>query len=305
MSKNNEYRKNHFLPVGYLKHFENNDGKIFVFDKKARYPYREFFMTTSSQICYEHERYLMSFPNGYENVDLEKETYGFLDRRFAETFRLLNQWDYNSNVWSKDVVFSLEEFVPVQYWRSPVSDAEFSTRLDRAKRLNEFGLTIHFEKDKLPSEDLALHKMILEEPNMRQILRPIMAMATFSKPNTTYDNLEWRVFDNYTPVPFLTSDNPTVFYRHPLEFEDFRGMVVLPIGNERTLIRVDKNLPSLRYVKIIQDLAQIHQANRYVLSSDMEFLKICVSEYRRLYSETWITKLHYLIFKEYVLDLCN
>ena len=276
------HRKNHYVPIGYLKHFTNSNGKFYVFDKKAKYKSSEIQEKAPSQICYENDRYILKFQTGEEFTILETKTYGFFDSRHAKAFQLLNDWDYKSDIWSMEVVGSLEEFVPIQYWRSPASDDEFTKKLKNAQRLEEFGLYLSKGKDSPPSTDLELHKMILKEQNVPQVIRPILAMSTFGKSHAINDRLEWRVIEHNTGKPNLTSDNPILFKKHPKMPEDFRSSVVIPIGNTKTLVRINEELGNLYHHQVWQDMIQIYQADRYVISSDKEYLKDCVREYRSL-----------------------
>jgi hypothetical protein len=293
------HRKNHFVPIGYLKHFANGKGKIYAFDKKAKYKSNEILETTPSQICYEYNRYLIKFPKGEEFTMLETGIYAYFDSRHAKAFQLLNDWDNTSDVWSMDLVCSLEEFVPIQYWRSPASDAEFGDKLKNSVSIEEFGLTIHKGKIAPASTDSELHKMILMEQNMTQILRPILAMSTFGKSHPINDRLEWRVIEQNTGKPNLTSDNPVIFAKHPEEPEDFRSCVVIPIGIKKTLVRINEELNDNYHHQVWQDMIQIHQADRYVLSSDKDYLTACIRDYRKLDFESKMDDFRRKVFDTY------
>ena len=293
------HRKNHYVPVWYLKHFTNKEGKIYAFDKKAKYKSKEILEKTPNQICYEYNRYLLTFPKGEEITVLETNTYGDFDSRHAKAFTILNEWDFKNNIWSMEVVSSLEEFVPLQYWRSPASDSEFELKFKNAKRLEEFGLSLYKGKSKQPSTDLNLHKLILSERNMPKSLRPALAMSSFGKPHPINDKLEWRILDQKSEKSNLTSDNPIIFEKHPKEAEDYRSSVIIPISKTRTLVRINKELGNLIHYKIWQDMIQIYQAHRYVLSSDKEYLANCIKEYRNKNFESKIDILRRQIFDIY------
>ncbi|ADR20426.1 hypothetical protein MATR_19540 [Marivirga tractuosa] len=293
------HRKNHYVPVWYLKHFTNKEGLIYVFDKQARYRSKEILQKTPNQICYEYNRYLMKFPKGEEITVLETNTYGHFDTRHAKTFHLLNECDLKSNIWSMEVVSSLEEFVPLQYWRSPASDAEFQIKLENAKRLEEFGLSVYKGNSNQPSTDLELHKLILSESNMPQTLRPALAMSSFGKSHPINDKLEWRLIDQNTQKPNLTSDNPIIFENHPKVVEDYRSCAIIPIGKTRTIIRINKELGHFHHNIVWQDMIQIYQAHRYVLSSDKEYLTNCIKEYRNRKYESKIDMLRRYVFDIY------
>jgi hypothetical protein len=79
----------------------------------------------------------------------------------------------------------------------------------------------------------------------------------------------------------LTSDNPIIFKDLPKDFVDFRSSLILPLSINRTLIRMNEKRKTInRHLKFFQDIATVHNAHRYVMCSDKNYLKYVIQEYK-------------------------
>jgi len=298
MKTKNEYRRNHFIPEGYLKNFTDENGKIYVLDKQAKYRSSAIRHVSPKQICYEWDRYVMKFDaDTYKG--LEYGVYRHFDQKHSKTLKLLQDPNFDWINCPTDTIENLEVLIPMLYWRSPVSDKEFDLKITESKRIEDFGVVATVEGQNEPVIDPDFHKKFLSDENIHKALRPIMAFASFGKSHPVHDQLEWRVSERVAKGSYLASDNPILFYDKPKDYGDFRGEVILPIGNNRTLVRINENNSLDSHHVFFQDMLIFHQAQRYVLCSDKWYLDEVRKGYANFLKTQYKNQLRSLVFDVY------
>ena len=235
-----EYRKNHYIPEYYLRKVTTSNNHFYVFDKKAKW--NEILYKSPRNICFEWDRNTLFFDEGIIDKYLEKETYGYFDNKHAITFNLLNESKFDKFPWNSRTVGDLEFFVPLTYWRSPISDSEFNQSIKKKGFLEKMNLKMRNSKGKVVKWDDEFKANFLSDKNIRKGLRPILALSSFGKPHKINDTLEWRIIYKNDNKPNLTSDNPIIFRENPKSFEDFRGSVIFPATQNKTMIRLNNHL---------------------------------------------------------------
>jgi Protein of unknown function (DUF4238) len=278
---NKEYRKNHYIPVFYLKNFTNDKNHFFVFDKKSKWKSNEITLRSPNNICFEWDRNTL-FLGDKAYTNLEKKTYGYFDNLHAETFKLLVESEYDRFPWSLRTVGDLEFFIPLLYWRSPTSDSDFTFKASNHDFIEQLRLKGINRSDKSEAKfDAEFRQQFANDININKAIRPLMAYSTFGKPHKIYDKLEWRIIYGKNKGVNLTSDNPIIFQKQPQMFDDFRSSLILPVSSNKSLIRVNEKV-SFNYCheSFLQDILIFHQAKRYVISSDKEYLQNIAKEYK-------------------------
>ena len=126
-----------------------------------------------------------------------------------------------------------------------------------------------------------LKKKFLSDKNIRKSLRPILAYSSFGRLHEINDKLEWRIIYRNDNKPNLTSDNPIIFREDPKSFEDFRGSVIFPATRDKSLIRINEETSfEFCHEAFLQQIQICHQAERYVISSDKDYLLEIVKEWK-------------------------
>jgi uncharacterized protein DUF4238 len=276
-----EYRKNHYIPEFYLQHFTNIKNHFYVFDKLNPHVNSNFYYKSPSQICFEMDRNTLFNKTRDRNDTLERVIYNHFDGLHQETIKQLVESDKDEFRWTEKNMTDICLFIPLLFWRSPVSDNILDLKIQKAKSLKDISsLVMSYSKSGEIIEDKSFHREVLDDKNMRKAIRHILAISTYSKPKEIYDNLEWRVIYQNNDNSNLTSDNPIIFREFPIDNEDFRSSHIIPLSRNKALVRInikyDKQFVHLPY---LQDLAIIHQAHRYVICADEDHLKDMLKEY--------------------------
>lgn len=293
-----EYSKNHFVPEYYLKHFTGSDNHFYVFDKQNDRIVRK----SPNQVCYEWDRNTLYKPDGSRETLLESKTYNHFDNKHAKAFDTLsNAKSIDKSTWTIELLSSLELFVPLLYWRSPLSDVEMKKKLSKVELADDFGLEIIDKNTGKKISDVDVHNKIMSDPNMQKAIRPRLAFNTIERANPVGDDLEWRVFYREKGC-FLTSDNPIIFNDQPNKAEEFRTSIILPISSSRSLLRIDEGCPDSYHLPLVQDIAMVDQAIRFVICSDKSYLETVLDCYDKYKESDVYGKLPKDLFKGYVVS---
>lgn len=275
----NEYRKNHYIPEFYLKNFTDSDNHFFVFDKEAKW--NKIILKSPSNICFEQDRNTFFFDEGEVHKGLEMKTYGYFDNLHSETFRLLAKANFDEFPWNMRTIVDLEAFVPLTYWRSPISDKDFIEHLEKTQFIEELRLRMKNSRGEIVEWSENFKQKFISDKNIRKALRPLLAYSSFGKPHKINDRLEWRIIYNKKNKVNITSDNPIIFREEPQSFGDFRSPVIFPATLNKTLIRINE-ASELNHCHelFLQDILIFHQAKRYVICSDKDYLQEIANEHK-------------------------
>lgn len=292
----NEYQRNHYIPEYYLRNFTNVDNFFYVYDKKAKY--KNVLRKSPKNICFEWDRYTMYF-NNEPYKELEKNTYGYFDNKHSKIFKLLSQARQKGFDWNMEAIETVEMFVPLTYWRSPISDKELLERIKDTNFIKETGLIMSDENGTNIEWTDDFTKTFLDDENIRKAIRPTLAYASLREPLRKTKHLEWRILFN-TKKPNLTSDNPIIFREKPKSKEDFRDVIILPISNDTILTRIDERIEQTNlHEAFLQDIMIFHQAESYVICSDKNYLEDIAKEYRVFQKLGLINNVKDWLFQKY------
>ncbi|MBT0813023.1 DUF4238 domain-containing protein [Litoribacter ruber] len=273
--------RHHFVPQFYLRNFlSERSGSFFVYDKKGKG--NKISVKSPKQVCYENHR--NSF-FGKENIPvpfLEEKTYTIFDRKHSESINFLAKTNDFEEIWTKNNVENIEFFISLLHWRLPSSDSKLDHKIKVAERVEDFGLTISTRKSQKIINDLSFHKEILQTRDFRTAVRINLAVNTFMEEFEKHKSLEWRLFALQGYGNFLTTDNPMLFKLYPQKASDLRSEVILPISQNRALIRIDENHPSVFPKPAFINLMLIDQAERFIISPNKLYLEECIKVYHQL-----------------------
>jgi len=276
----NDYRRNHYIPVFYLKNFINSDSHFWVYDKEAPRKKNQFLYKSPKTICFEWDRNTCFFENREPYKGLEKETYGMFDNTHGKIFDDLSKSEFGKPPWNQQIIEELNFFVPLLYWRSPISDEHFLSLLEETDIIDKVGLRAVDENKKPLELDDAFKEEFKNDKNIQKILRPTIAISIADQISSMDNDMEWRIIYASKKAPIITCDNPIIFEKRLNDFNDFNSRLVLPLGNDKILIRINANDKAEKpHNHQFQDVLIFHQAKRYVISSDRAYLERVLQAY--------------------------
>ena len=257
--------RHHYVPRFYLELFGT---PLYCFDKQGG----RAFKATATDVALEKGFYELD-----PGIDFEAQIAQF-ESRFSDGLRDLVR-SRNPTVLSRESKMKIALFVALQFirtrdYRELVKEAsgKFLTELMR----RELGIQ---DSD---------FKVVMKEEAARafqaqSILEEVPYIAAF------LGNLRWSTAINRTKIPYWTSDNPVALF-NPVDYGDqgnlgfnVRGIQVhFPLTRDLLLAMLDpasSSLPPITLLKRDVDVEfennlQVHNANRFVISSTPDFTYI-------------------------------
>ena len=228
----NQKKRHHFIPKAYMNSFCNSSGRVFVYRKDGDgTPLRVAPDATQFRGYY----YSQPKPDGgTDNNTLED----FFCEYEGAWPPLVKRLEARENI--NDSLLPLFDFMALQRARVPacrdaVERAMAATVKSLAKQMYNDG--------KLPplpagSESLLDHVEVSIDPH-----QSIHVMAAIIEGVAKIvDSVGWAVVHNNTSVPFLTSDNPVIWYDPSLSFEQQRPYSIKPDGPVVVQFPISPNL---------------------------------------------------------------
>ena len=225
-------KRHHYIPKAYLKFFCNDAGKVLVYRKDD--PSKAISLSpdnTGFHKCY----YSQPRPDGGKDHNALEECFSIIETKWPEIVDKLHR---RENV--NDSLEEIFQFMVLQRARVPASrDAIEKIEAERiialARRMDVAG--------KLPPkpdgfEDILDHVEVPINPH-----QSIYAMAHIIRGSgQVLDRMGFFALHNKTDVPFLTSDNPAIWFDPSVQDADLRPYVLQP---ERPVVLLFPVSPSL------------------------------------------------------------
>jgi len=208
-------KRHHYVPESYLKSFCNDQGKLLVYRKDD--PHKALPLVPSAT---QVRRYYYSQPTpegGQDNNTLE-DLFSTIESAWPETVVALER---RENV--NDRLENVFEFMSLQRVRVPAARDAAEVADAQAVKMT---LSMLYASGKLP--EFPGGKEILEAVEVSiDPHRSIHAMVQMMQGMAPlYNAIGLRVLHNQTPIPFLTNDNPVMWFDPSLPFSDQRPYTV-------------------------------------------------------------------------------
>jgi len=237
----------HYVPRGYLRHFAPNDSDVIsrysLVEKHGGgdyYPPRERYPIKKAAA-------LEDFAEGW----LETDDTSYAEREMIESVRKLS----TDEKLTEDDIAGISTFIAFQHSRTPKSKLFYFARQRISHLLDE-------NRPELPDKYESEWKNAVVH-NVEQGSQAFQFMG-------------WRIVENHTDIPFITSDKPDIHY-FQADFEDvsststqMRGReIFMPLDADHTLImldpesfRVEGQHPGTEVERLqISDRKEIHKLN--------------------------------------------
>ncbi len=263
--------RHHYIPQFYLRNFTNDEDKFHIYlIKENRYKANGKLFSPESHF-FEENGNTLSSEEGITDF-LETDSYKQIDNDTAILFNKIKYSTESRYGLSEADMPMLQFFVAHLFWRNP-SRNEFTKALILRKGLSGLGLKV---KDIQTDETLIgseIEKKMMENESTYKFIK-------YWLPSALYQNL----FNNNSPlsilsftpgdIPSLICDNPLIL-RNPQKFDVYKDDFILPLGRDKILIRTNKLKAQYQNItKILIDNLLIKQANKFVSTTDLEYIDL-------------------------------
>lgn len=225
-------KRHHFVPKAYLKAFCDGDGKVFVYRKDNP---NKIIHQNPNNTGFHKYYYSLPAPEGERNNDTLENLFSEVEAKWSPIVeRLLQRKDVNG---SKEDIFI---FVALQSARVPATrDAveDFLSKIVKAEAriLDEQGQLV---PKAAGSESLVDKLEVAIDPLQSLVLMPSL-LEGFLR---ILDKMGFVVLHNETDTPFLTCDNPAIWFDPSVSEAKMRPYNCQPGGPIRLLFSVAPNL---------------------------------------------------------------
>ena len=270
-------KRHHYIPQFLIKRFADDDNMLYIYDKeksafaKAR--------RSPKSVFFEMNRNTLYF-NGIPNDGLEK-LYAELDEVLSKHLRELTR----SGTITEEALISILLMASSMKWRLPANDNLFDAK-DKEYPYEKLPVKITIKKDDETDHTEAMEYLINSKffKNTKRLIFPFLPFyenlniseeKLLRVQNNSYVNSNTNIISILGDVPLIESDINNL--------DDF-GNFILPLGNNETFICNDsqeKNVKNIAFY-LNKDLAMFHQAQKYVVCKDKEYLQKIIETYKQL-----------------------
>ncbi|AZA84031.1 DUF4238 domain-containing protein [Chryseobacterium lactis] len=270
-------KRHHYIPQFLIKRFADKDNMLYLYDKEKQAFAKE--KRSPKSVFFEMNRNTWYF-EGTPNDNMEK-LYAELDEKFSKDIVEISR----TGIITEEALTSILVMASSMKWRLPSNDDLFDAKHKE------------YPYDKLPinivikREDGSDHKEALEylmnSELFKQTKKLIFPFLPF------YDNLNIskekllqvhrNSYVNTNPnIKSILGDAPLI-ESDTNNLEDF-GNFILPLSSSETFICNDSQTKRVQNIAFYlnKDLAMFHQAKKYVVSNDIEYLKQIIDAYSQL-----------------------
>jgi hypothetical protein len=262
-------KRHHFVPQGYLKHFVDGSGFVHVIRKDS--PDKAFLQKPDS-FAFHKYYYAQPLPGGGRDTDALENLFSTLEAKWPPIIERLSR---KENV--NDELEAIFQFVALQRARVPaMRDAielmEAARVKSTMKVMAAAGILPRPPKEYPP--DLLDHVTVSIDPH-----RSILAIPRLIQDmGLVFDRIGIGVLHNTTGIPFVTSDNPVVFFDpaeppesmkpYTLDRPDSPVVLLMPLTPTMMLYGHSIAKPSFAQFGIVHgdlaDEAKVHLMNEQI-----------------------------------------
>ena len=228
-------KRHHFVPIAYLKSFCDDEGKVFVYRKDD--PKRPFHQKPDKTGFHKYY-YSQPLPEGGMEHDFLENFFSQIETEWPSIIERL-QSGKNVDESMMNIIFN---FIGLQYARVPATrdvieklDAE-SVKMEALKleAIGELPPPPKGFEDICRADRLEVaidpHRSVLAMPQMMSGVGRIL------------DQIWLNVVFNETDIPFLTSDNPVIWFDPSIPDEELQPYHIQPSGPIMMLFPIAPNL---------------------------------------------------------------
>lgn len=205
----NNKKRHHFVPKAYLKAFCNEDGRVLVYRKDSPAQARP---ESPDSTQFRNYYYSQPTPSGERDNNTLEDMFSTIESGWPRTVA-----DLVANKDINERLSNLFEFMSLQRVRVPAArDAAEGIDAHFVKAQ----LTLMHQRGQLPPAPPGLenlHDLVEVSIDPHRSIHAMVDM--FNSLGAIYDRIGLAVAHNKTAVPFLTSDNPVIWFDPSVPFE--------------------------------------------------------------------------------------
>lgn len=263
--------RHHYIPKFYLTNFTNELNKFYIYlVKEERYKGSGKLFSPESHF-FEEDGNTIITDNSTTDF-LEIDFYKQLDNDIARLFhKIKTSPEERYGLTEKDMPI-LQFFVAHLFWRNPMND-EFVKNLLQREGLNGLGLKIRSTETNEVIYNSETEKKLVKNETTYKIIKYWLPSVLFKNLFTNEDPLTILRF-NPGNKPALVSDNPLIL-RNPKNFDVYRDEFILPLSNDKVLIRTKKVKAQYQNTtRVLIDSLLVRQANKFISSTEMNYIPL-------------------------------
>lgn len=268
--------RHHYIPQFYLNNFTNPENKFYIYlINEGRYKGNGQLFSPETHFFEKNGNTLFT---GEEPTDfLETDFYKILDNDVSHLFnKIKNSKEDRYGLTEEDMPL-LQFFVAHLFWRNPCNDILVKDLLKR-KGLSGLGINIISKESKEVTPNSDVEKRLIQEESTYKLIKYLL-------PSLLFKNL----FDNDSPLtilkfisgekPSLINDNPLIL-RNPQNLDIYKDDFILPLSNDKVLIRTKKVKRSYQNTtRILIDQLLLKQAINFIGTTDLKYIPLLKIEY--------------------------
>ena len=213
-------KRHHYIPKAYLKSFCDETGKVLVYRKDE--PSKPVHLLPDNTGFHKYY-YSQPKPDGEKDHDVLENFFSTMEAKWPPLVeRLHRQQDVN------DALLDIIGFMILQYVRVPANRDVTENILSEyaMAQLRMMDAAGELPPKPVGFEDILDHVVAPIDPH-----QSIHAMVHRSKAlGPIFDRIGFCAMHNKTDVPFLTSDNPVIWFDPTVQDADLRPYVLQPDG---------------------------------------------------------------------------
>ena len=275
--KGNRSKKHHYLPIHYQKGFQNDFGKIFVYDKNAERIIRNVNPRT---FFAENELNTIDF-GGKKHDFIEEKIYNFIDNHSAEQFQKIraSNWAQEDSISAFDRI-GFGWTLCNLFWRIPSSEANLLRLRNQESFDNIETESFSFQNNFHSGLEEDFSKYLRSKDDLRPISKLIYALHSFNNGEVKNIASRWNIFHLLENDRLVTGDNPFARKRENLVYGDLLGEFIFPISGNKLIVITNEPPSFIDEVLLLYiNLMILHQSERFICMADAENLKKVVGIY--------------------------
>ena len=226
-------KRHHYIPKAYLKSFCDDEGKVFVYRKDA--PKKPFHQKPDNTGFHKYY-YSQPLPEGGMNHEALENFFSEIETPWPPIVERLQTREKIDNGMMDEIC----QFICLQFARVP-ANRDFAERIQAEmlkSMMRQMDARGEFPPPPKGFEDILAHVEVSIDPHQSIRAMPDMLGAV----REILDQVGLDVIHNETDIPFLTSDNPVIWFDPSVPEEEMQPYNIQPGGPIILFFPVSPNL---------------------------------------------------------------
>ena len=216
-------KRHHYVPIAYLNSFRDDEGKVFVYRKDD--PKKPFHQKPDKTGFHKYY-YSQPLPEGRMDHDKLENFFSQIESGWPSIVERLQRCEKVD----ESIIDDISQFICLQYARVPGNR-------DFVENIYADGVKVMMQQLK-GFEDMTDRVEVVIDPHQSILAMPNMLGAV----GEILDEIGLDVIHNETDIPFLTSDNPVIWFDPSIPDEELQPYHIQPGGPIMMLFPIAPNL---------------------------------------------------------------